>query len=272
MRGSYRERAPSPDLRGELACTWTTQVGSAELALVPDACLDLLWLDDGRLVACGPETRAWRSSLPSGTQAAGVRFRPGVAPAALGVPAAALLNVRVPLVELWGKDVERIAEAVMDADGGAAKVRVLEGAVRQRLRGGPPADPVALELASRLARPTAGTRGNGVHGLADELGFSERQLLRRSIAAFGYGPSTLARILRLQRFLAIARTRHGMGLAALAAAAGYADQPHLSRECSALAAMPASVLVAQSAEQTSDPFTTGSAGAPTLPAPRRRSS
>jgi len=270
MRGSYRERAPSADLSGELACTWTTRVGRAELALVPDACLDLLWLDDGRLVVCGPETRAWRSSLPAGTQAAGVRFRPGVAPAALDVPAMALLNLRVPLSELWGVEAARVAEAVADADGPAARVRVLEGAVRRRLRCGPPVDRVALEVASRLARPRPG--GAGVRGLAEDLGFSERQLHRRSTAAFGYGPAVLARILRLQRFLALARTRHDTGLAALAAAAGYADQPHLSRECAVIAGAPASVLLADAVQQTSDPFTTGSAEGASLPAPRRRRS
>jgi methylphosphotriester-DNA--protein-cysteine methyltransferase len=47
----------------------------------------------------------------------------------------------------------------------------------------------------------------------------------------GYGPKTLQRILRLQRVMAdLASAQQTIELAAAAAAAGYADQPHLSRE------------------------------------------
>ena len=40
---------------------------------------------------------------------------------------------------------------------------------------------------------------------AHELGVSERQLRRRFAEAVGYGPKTLARVLRFQRFLDAAR-------------------------------------------------------------------
>ena len=66
--------------------------------------------------------------------------------------------------------------------------------------------------------------------LADELGFSERQLRRRFDDAVGYGPKTLQRVLRLRRFL----TSPGAGIAVAAIDAGYADQAHLARECRAL--------------------------------------
>ncbi|WP_244211094.1 helix-turn-helix domain-containing protein [Amycolatopsis kentuckyensis] len=61
---------------------------------------------------------------------------------------------------------------------------------------------------------------------------SERRLRRRFVQAVGYGPATYLRVSRFQRAVALAP--HVCGLAALAAAAGYADQAHLSRECRAL--------------------------------------
>ena len=67
-----------------------------------------------------------------------------------------------------------------------------------------------------------------VAATADLLGVGARQLHRRSLAAFGYGPKTLARILRLRRALDLART--GLPYAETAVRAGYADQPHLARE------------------------------------------
>jgi AraC-like DNA-binding protein len=78
-----------------------------------------------------------------------------------------------------------------------------------------------------------------VETLAGELGLSERQLRRRCHAAAGYGPKTLQRVLRFRRFLAA----RNPDLARAALDAGYADQSHLTRECTRLAgATPAALL------------------------------
>ncbi|MFB9683848.1 helix-turn-helix domain-containing protein [Amycolatopsis plumensis] len=82
--------------------------------------------------------------------------------------------------------------------------------------GGQPAQP-STEVAAAIA-------GLGV--------VSERRLRRRFVQAVGYGPATYLRVSRFQRAVALAPRISG--LAALAAAAGYADQAHLSRECRAL--------------------------------------
>jgi AraC-like DNA-binding protein len=71
--------------------------------------------------------------------------------------------------------------------------------------------------------------------VAAEVGLSERQFRRRSQAAVGYGPKTLQRVLRFHRFVRqLDAAVTPPDLAALAAQAGYADQAHLTRECSAL--------------------------------------
>ena len=93
-------------------------------------------------------------------------------------------------------------------------------------------DPLVRAAVRRLDR--AGTR---VSTLGPGLGISERQLQRRFRDAVGYGPKTLQRILRFQR--ALAEIRRGCeqsgGLARVAAATGYADQAHLTRESRRLA-------------------------------------
>jgi methylphosphotriester-DNA--protein-cysteine methyltransferase len=79
--------------------------------------------------------------------------------------------------------------------------------------------------------------------LVRALGVSERQLRRRFDAAVGYGPKTLQRVLRFQRFLAgMSRREDGVDLAQLAAAAGYADQAHLTREAGLLSGRSPAVL------------------------------
>ena len=72
-------------------------------------------------------------------------------------------------------------------------------------------------------------------GFMDLLG--ERQLRRRFAAGVGYGPKTLARVLRFQRLLALLTDdRAGRPtLAEAAALAGYADQAHMTAECTRLA-------------------------------------
>jgi AraC-like DNA-binding protein len=225
----YLERAPAADLRDELACVWRAEVGGTR-TLIPDGCLDLLWIDDGSLWLCGPETQAWSFTLPPLTEAVGVRFRPGVASAVLGVDVAELLNTRVPI------DEDPLTNEVGDRRDARGRVAVLQEHVRSIRQD---ADPVAVTVAERLAFDRA-----PVHELAGELGLSERHLRRRCTLAFGYGPSTLARILRLQRFLAAAR-RHGTagGLATLAVMSGYADQPHLNRDVKDIADMTPTELV-----------------------------
>jgi AraC-like DNA-binding protein len=78
--------------------------------------------------------------------------------------------------------------------------------------------------------------GRPVAAVAADTGLGERQLRRRCEAAFGYGPKTLARVLRMQRALALAR--RGTAFAEVALRAGYADQAHLAREVKALAGVP----------------------------------
>ncbi|MCL9758476.1 helix-turn-helix transcriptional regulator [Frankia sp. AiPa1] len=130
---------------------------------------------------------------------------------------------------------------------GAAELRAAEHQMAAR-----EAAELEAALAARAPDPglhdplapaiVAGTRDHlRVGTLAQEVGLSERQLLRRSRRAFGYGPMTLARILRLQDALRAARLGHG--LASVAAMTGYADQAHLAREVRALTGVTATHLL-----------------------------
>lgn len=296
--------------------------------VLPDACIDILSFG-GQLVVAGPDTGSRLVSMPPGTSIAAVRFRPGAAPALLGVPTTAILDQTVPLAELWGRAAtDRLAATLAEIDsraapadagdgpaqaptgaglpagtgdrtgllagggggaaragaasltgaddragllaggggaaragaaslagtddrsglmagggGRAARVAALQAELRQRLPRAEPVDPLTSGVVAELAA-AAGARS--VAGLADFVGLSERQLHRRCRAAFGYGPKTLDRVLRLQRFLALGRSpgRRPDGLAGLAAVAGYADQAHLAHECRRLAGTTPAALLA----------------------------
>ena len=99
-------------------------------------------------------------------------------------------------------------------------------------------DPAINEAASLLRDPAARTED-----IAGLVGLSERQLRRRSHAAIGYGPKTLQRILRFQRFVRLLdASARPPDLASAAALTGYADQSHLTRECVALSGLTPAVL------------------------------
>ncbi|MEU4751642.1 helix-turn-helix transcriptional regulator, partial [Micromonospora tulbaghiae] len=133
---------------------------------------------------------------------------------------------------LWGRAAAEVTERVETALAapGDEAASVLTRVARDRLRaaGGP--DPVGARVAARLAA------GATVAATAAEVGLGERALHRRSRALFGYGPKTLARILRMRRALDLART--GAPLAEVAVRSGYADQAHLTREVRELAGVP----------------------------------
>ncbi|MEV3919429.1 helix-turn-helix transcriptional regulator [Actinomadura coerulea] len=217
----YREyRTPG------LACSWTAALPPGAEPFVqrvlPDGCVDVIWAGGGIVVA-GPDTGPMPAVMRPGEEIAAVRFAPGAAPPVLGVPADALRDGRVPLRELWGGEADRLAEAVAAANDRRA---ALVAALRARMG---PADPLVAAMAGGLAE-------GSVRAVADALGMGERQLRRRSVAAFGYGPKTLQRVLRFQRALGLARA--GGPLAEVAYAAGYADQAHFAHEVRALAGEP----------------------------------
>ena len=190
--------------------------------------MDIIWMDDSLIVA-GPDTTAYVSNEPS-FRATGLRFAPGDGPAVLGVPASALRNQRVPLADLWSAAlVRRLTDRVaMATDRRAA----LEDIAIDRMQ---PTDPAIRGIVSELSA------GASVASVAATIDMGERRLHRRCLDAFGYGPKTLARILRLGRALDLART--GTPFATVAAQIGYADQAHLSRDVKALAGVPLSALI-----------------------------
>ncbi|MDZ7931325.1 MAG: helix-turn-helix domain-containing protein [Rhodococcus sp. (in: high G+C Gram-positive bacteria)] len=74
--------------------------------------------------------------------------------------------------------------------------------------------------------------GIRVAELADNLGVSTRHLHRRFVDEVGYGPKTLARVIRVGRLVDLASAVPD--LASLSYAAGFASQSHMNDEVRAL--------------------------------------
>ena len=233
MTAMYRElpRDRTPAALADAVVWWRTPAAEAGVARVmPDGCLDVIWAD-GSLFVAGPDTRAHLAPVGPPVTYVGIRFTAGSGPAALGVPADELRDTRVPLDEIWPP----------------ARVRAWERALATR-------DWTAVGGLCHAARRTGCParcggrcdRAGGSDATAGAVGLSARQLHRRCLTAFGYGPKTLGRILRFDRAVALART--GAALADVAATSGYADQAHLSREVRELAGVPLTELLGRREE------------------------
>jgi AraC-like DNA-binding protein len=156
----------------------------------------------------------------------GVRFRPAAGGPALGTPLSAIRDQRVDLADLRTADAARLP-ATLDVRTAATRVLDLAGRL---VTDGPPDAAVAYAV-QMLRDPRA-----RAEQVAAEVGLSMRQLRRRCHETVGYGPKTLQRVMRFRRFVSCIDAGD-QDLAAIAAAAGYADQAHLTRECLKLAGL-----------------------------------
>jgi AraC-like DNA-binding protein len=238
---AYRELAPSRDVYSLVACRWVRQVpedaADGSVLILPDGCVDLLWRD-GELVVAGLDRSARPNGVLPGERILGLRLRPGVAGAVLGMPASEVLDVHVRLEELLGRQAGELAERLEESDGDEKAFALIEGVIGARAREAGP-DSLVLAATRRLGFP-----GSRVNELADSLGISDRQLRRRFHQAVGYGPKTLDRVLRFRRLVAQAGAVAAgeSDLARVAADLGYADQAHMTRDCLRLSGLtPASL-------------------------------
>jgi AraC-like DNA-binding protein len=249
---AYREWAPPPPLAPWVRRVWELTVPGAGGAgrVLPDGCMDIVVIG-GALLVAGPDTGPVPIARRAGETVTGIRFHPGAGPAVLGPHASELRDARAPLDAVWGRDGRELQEQVASASPSAG-LAVLQARLLARLDAATRPDPLVAAAVRLLEDPPV--RPDRVGGLGTALGVGDRQLRRRFLAAVGYGPKTLARVLRFQRLLGLLDGApgasppvgpRGPSLAAAAAAAGYADQAHMTAECGRLAGLPPAALLAE---------------------------
>jgi methylphosphotriester-DNA--protein-cysteine methyltransferase len=187
----------------------------------------------------------------------GVRFRPGEAPAFLGVPGSEFRDAQVPLDLVWPDEpdlIDHLAHAHSTLAAGdrlpvpvgsreqaflaravlRARAAVMETMLRKRMRAVCAHDALVRAAVRRIENAAGQV---SVRSLETELGATQRMLERRFAATVGLTPKQAARIARLQATAAILRHDPTISLARLAAHGGYHDQPHMTREFRSLAGL-----------------------------------
>jgi hypothetical protein len=77
-RPTYREIAPPPHLGKQIVCFWRHAAASLPTTsrVIPDGCVDIVWVNDEAPHVAGPMTRPVLYSIDSGTEIVAVRFAP----------------------------------------------------------------------------------------------------------------------------------------------------------------------------------------------------
>jgi AraC-like DNA-binding protein len=243
--------------------------GAAPIAVASDGTIDLQWIGHAFRVA-GPDREAVIEDLPAGALVIGFRFRPAAAAAWLGIAACEIADQRPELEALWGTRARRAAMDVADERNIDRLVRSLQAVVG---RMAPEFESADQEMRAAYGFVAAGASPSTtlVPWLGRALGISERTLRRRFEEIFGYGPKTLDRILRYQRYLRLAE-KSSESTAILAVEAGYSDQAHLVRESRRLTGSTPRQLARLSRAQSDMPAAFSAAGmlSGSLPTPDHR--
>lgn len=145
-----------------------------------------------------------------------------------GLPMHELANQVVDLEDTLGPGTRELVERLSACHDYAAQFDLLDAFLLRRIaRGHGPSEPMAWAWAGIVR---AG--GNvDIAALSEQLGWSPRQLIAACREEFGLPPKLLARVVRFNRARnMLERAKRGTGHAEVAAACGYYDQAHLSRE------------------------------------------
>ena len=244
----YHERAPAADLAPYIQCLWELDSGGPVLLepIFPDGRIEIvLHLGDRprrrgdaepqpRVMIVGQTLTATRLEPAGRLHAVGVRFTPAGARAWLNLPVHEVTDRFADAGAVRGQAASDLRSAIEQATSADSRFIAAEAAIRTALRRKQAAADITVR-AVRMIERHAGMLT--IDLLARACGVGPRQLERRFLDDVGITPKRMARIVRFQQ--ALRGLRAGAAPADVAAACGFADQPHLAREFRAFAGLPA---------------------------------
>jgi AraC-like DNA-binding protein len=144
-----------------------------------------------------------------------------------GVPMDELAGRCVGVEDLLGAASDRLIDQLYEAEGWAARFRLLDTFLARRMaEARPPSE--GVEFAWRELMRTRGAVP--VARLVEDTGWSRRHLTARFREHVGLTPKVFGRILRFQRAAGQLVRPDGPSLAEIALDCGYYDQAHLNRD------------------------------------------
>ena len=160
----------------------------------------------------------------------GASFRPGGFRPLLGAPVATITDRFLPVPEMFGALGEAAGDAIVAAPDGDAAVDVLADFLRAVV---PDPDPMVDLVDAIVTAVAANPTVTRVPTLAAAAGVGARRLQRLFHEYVGVGPKWVIRRYRIHEAAARVADGDPVDWAELAAALGYADQAHFTRDFTA---------------------------------------
>lgn len=252
-------RPPGPGLRPFVDVLWASDAAGPgpgagrELVLPTGALHVVLRLEDeplrvfrdahdsvgftlGTAVIGGPRAAPYLRDVSNPVASVGALLRPGAGDLLLAAPACEFSGCHTALDDVWGAAaVARLRDRLALEPAAGRRLDLFEAALAARLAGlRRPSSPIDPRVAYAL---TALDAGRPVAAVARDLDTSHRHFTQSFRAAVGLTPKTWGRLSRFGRALDRLAAEPGIAWADLAAAEGYADQPHFTREFRAFAGL-----------------------------------
>lgn len=156
-----------------------------------------------------------------------INFTPLGAHRVFGLPMRELANRMVTLDDFGDREIGILRQRLEEEQDWDARLELAEDFVTRRLLRAEQADPAVRWAFDRIVDAKGNLR---IERLAGSLDWSRKHLSDRFQTAFGLSPKAVARMVRFQSALNTARRERAADWAEIAAACGYADQAHLTRE------------------------------------------
>ncbi|MDP9138147.1 MAG: helix-turn-helix domain-containing protein, partial [Pseudomonadota bacterium] len=156
-----------------------------------------------------------------------IDFTPEGARRFFRLPMCELANRMVALGDVLGGQADELRERLGEMTSWPARFAFVEAALLERLKGNLPASPAITWAYGKLLETGGAMR---IGALCERLDCSRKHLVSKFHEEIGLPPKAVARIIRFNHALGLARQGPESGWADIAAACGYADQSHLCRE------------------------------------------
>jgi AraC-like DNA-binding protein len=160
----------------------------------------------------------------------GVKLRAGAFYALFGLPASELTNRVIRVDEVLGRTTTELIDQLAEEAGPAEQVRCLERILLRYVQRARQRDElIAQQLVAALRRLPA----MPISKLAEELGYSVRQLQRKLNDVVGLSPRLYQRICRFEKTLDLIHASseaNKISWTTIALTCGYSDQAHFIRD------------------------------------------
>lgn len=228
----YAYDADPPDLHRGLPSRWLTVV------VTLDEPLGVAWpggpVEKYDALLGGLHSTAVQIGQTPSRAGVQLSLAPTAARDLFGLPPAELASTVVGLYDVLGRPARELTEQLRETPSWSTRFDLLEDMLLRRL-GARRSSAVRPELDWAWQRLCRSSGAIGVQELATEVGWSRRHLTDRFTSEYGLPPKVTSRVLRFERVTSYLRTHPHTRLAELSAAAGYADQSHLTREFQTIA-------------------------------------